>query len=141
MHHCVLKVFPTSFVYASKVIGKNTEKDTYKLLQISKLLSVNFFFPIPEKQQRSGVHPSEGLQCLSDGWLRAPLKPDEHHSNIVARGLIAGGFNMQKDAAFFRQSTHRDIFSKSYQINPKSDCIYDFPIDLEPNGSKSIEQW
>ena len=23
---------------------------------------------------------------------------------------------------------------KSYQIKPKSDCIYHFPIDLEPNG-------
>ena len=29
---------------------------------------------------------------------------------------------------------HREIFSKSYQIKPKSDCIYHFPIDLEPNG-------
>ena len=31
---------------------------------------------------------------------------------------------------------------KSYQINPKSDCIYHFPVDLEPKGrpfgSKSI---
>ena len=26
---------------------------------------------------------------------------------------------------------HREIFSKSYQIKPKSDCIYHFPIDLE----------
>ena len=28
---------------------------------------------------------------------------------------------------------HREIFSKSCWINPKSDCIYHFPIDLEPN--------
>ena len=27
--------------------------------------------------------------------------------------------------------THREIFSKSYQINPKSDSIYHFPTDLE----------
>ena len=37
---------------------------------------------------------------------------------------------------------HREIFSKSYYINLKSDCIYNFPINLEPNGrsfgSKSI---
>ena len=37
------------------------------------------------------------------------------------------------------------FFSKSYQVNPKSDCIYHFPIDLEPNGrpfgSKVIGKW
>ena len=42
-------------------------------------------------------------------------------------------------------SAHREIFSKSYYINPKSDCIYHFPIDLDPNGrpfvSKSIGKW
>ena len=27
--------------------------------------------------------------------------------------------------------THREIFWKSYQINPKSDCIYHFPVNLE----------
>ena len=27
--------------------------------------------------------------------------------------------------------THREIFSKSCWINPKSDCIHHFPIDLE----------
>ena len=34
---------------------------------------------------------------------------------------------------------------KSYQINPKLNCIYHFPIDLEQNGrpfgSKSIGKW
>ena len=30
------------------------------------------------------------------------------------------------------------MFSKFYYIKPKSDCIYHYPIDLEPNGSKSI---
>ena len=25
---------------------------------------------------------------------------------------------------------HIEIFSESYQINPKSDCIYYFPIDI-----------
>ena len=27
--------------------------------------------------------------------------------------------------------SHREIFSKSYQIKPESDCIYHAPIDLE----------
>ena len=30
-----------------------------------------------------------------------------------------------------RTHAHTEIFSKSYQIKPKSDCIYHFPIDLE----------
>ena len=29
--------------------------------------------------------------------------------------------------------THREIFSKSYQIRPKLDCIYHAPIEMEPN--------
>ena len=29
---------------------------------------------------------------------------------------------------------HREIFPKSYQIKPTSDCIYHSPIDLAPNG-------
>ena len=53
-----------------------------------------------------------------------------------------------KDAAYWGALlslyTHREIFSKSYQINLKSDCIYHAPIDLNPNGrplgSKSIEK-
>ena len=30
--------------------------------------------------------------------------------------------------------THREIFSKSYQINLKSDYIYHFPIDSDPKA-------
>ena len=41
--------------------------------------------------------------------------------------------------------THREIFSESYSLKPKSDCIYHFLIDLEPNvrpfGFKSIGKW
>ena len=41
--------------------------------------------------------------------------------------------------------THREIFLKSYYINPKSVCIYHIPIDLERNRypvrSKSIGKW
>ena len=47
---------------------------------------------------------------------------------------------------FFLDSTHREVFSKSCYIKPKSPCIYHFPIDLEPIGhcpfgSKSIGKW
>ena len=42
-------------------------------------------------------------------------------------------------------ATRREIFSKSYQIKPKSGYIYTFLIDLESNGrpfgSKSIGKW
>ena len=50
--------------------------------------------------------------------------------------------------AFVTQSfrfTRREFFSESYWIDSESDCIYHFPIDLEPNGrpfgSKSIGGW
>ena len=41
-------------------------------------------------------------------------------------------------------STHREIFSKSNKIKPKSDFIHNFPIDLENLSvlySKSVEKW
>ena len=45
----------------------------------------------------------------------------------------------------YRGTSCREIFSKFYQIKPKSGCIYHFPIDLDPNGgpfgSKSIGKW
>ena len=38
-----------------------------------------------------------------------------------------------------------DQLTSLYSINPKSYCVYHFPIDLEPNGhpfgSKPIEKW
>ena len=43
---------------------------------------------------------------------------------------------------FIAVSTHREFFSKSYQIKPKSDCIYHFPIDFlfaVPNQSENDE--
>ena len=52
---------------------------------------------------------------------------------------------MGKVSDFFRGKlccTHREIFTKSYQIKQKTDFIYNFLINLEPNGrllgSKSI---
>ena len=42
----------------------------------------------------------------------------------------------------FGANSHREIISKSYQINPISDCIYHALIDMDlngrPFGSKSI---
>ena len=34
--------------------------------------------------------------------------------------------------------THREIFPKSYQMKPKSDCIYHFPIDSEHKRTASV---
>ena len=46
---------------------------------------------------------------------------------------------------YLMKITHRKIFSKSYWINLKLDCIYHFPINLEPNGHPfrfiSIGKW
>ena len=54
----------------------------------------------------------------------------------------------KSDATKYFNDSHLHLISakvdqiESYQINPKSGCIYHFPIDLEPNGrlfdSKSI---
>ena len=35
-------------------------------------------------------------------------------------------------------AAHREIFSKSCQTKPKSDCIYHFPIDLETKGHRLV---
>ena len=52
-------------------------------------------------------------------------------------------FQGEEISYFF--TTQREIFLKSYQIKPKSECIYHFLIDLEPNGrpfgSRSIGKW
>ena len=46
----------------------------------------------------------------------------------------------------FVQTVGLSYTQKSYfYINPKSDCIYHFPVDSDPNGrpfvSKSIGKW
>ena len=43
----------------------------------------------------------------------------------------AAAADTSKQIAF---GTHWKIISKSYQINPKSDCNYHFSIDFDPNG-------
>ena len=35
---------------------------------------------------------------------------------------------------FFIEVSHREIFSESCKFKPNYDCIYNFPIDLAPNG-------
>ena len=47
----------------------------------------------------------------------------------IRNGNVATFGNARQIARGIR--THGEIFSKSYQINPKSDCIYHFPFDLE----------
>ena len=39
--------------------------------------------------------------------------------------------NRKMELASCWTSTHREIFSKSYQIKSKSDCIHHAPVDLE----------
>ena len=57
-------------------------------------------------------------------------KENCHHDHIPF--TVKGNGNTVFSVHVVR--THREIFLKSYQINPKSYCIYHFPIDLEPNG-------
>jgi len=66
-------------------------------------------------------------------WIRAPLKPLD---TIVlwCTGGFRRGPHWFSPLMISRDTIHREIFSKSYWIKPKSDCIYHFPIDLEPNG-------
>ena len=61
----------------------------------------------------------EILQWCSEG-LRVPwiaLQP------MMPRGISRAGMALLTE-----------IFSKSYEMKPKSDCIYHFPSDLDPNG-------
>ena len=66
--------------------------------------------------------------------LRHNLEPPLQPSVKYYRG-VSGGLNQRKcrlrDDSLSDDCTHRYIFSKSYQITPKSDCIYHFRIDLE----------
>ena len=50
--------------------------------------------------------------------------------NSFPRNIFLG----RHENSFFRETTHREIFLKFYQIKPKSDCIYHFMINLESNG-------
>ena len=51
------------------------------------------------------------------------------------RGPSVGSHNTERHQPLPRKNptrgTHRENFSKFYQINPKSDCFYHAPIDLE----------
>ena len=58
----------------------------------------------------------------------------EFHSVYNQMEIIQ--FEMKRQIEMKLQSAHREIFSKSNEIKPKSDCIYHFPIDLKPNGQR-----
>ena len=62
--------------------------------------------------------------------------------NVCGDTLLPNRKSVRTHERRLLRSTQREIFSKSYQIKQKSDCIYDLPIDLKPNGrpfsSKSI---
>ena len=79
-------------------------------------------------------------------------RPDSIHLSMLTENfditllwkvLALVAFNSEMlHAEAWNTLTHREFFLKSYEIKPKSDCSYHFPIDLEPNGrpfgSKSI---
>ena len=72
----------------------------------------------------------------------------EYLLNIIYTFLVRLTLTMHKTCPrnLWILYTHREIFSKSYKIKPKSDCIYHFPIDLGTKrtsvyGSKSIGAW
>ena len=51
--------------------------------------------------------------------------------NLAGWAMISFEFVAIVGEKCVRCGTHREIFSKSYQIKLKSDCIYQYPIDLE----------
>ena len=76
--------------------------------------------------------------------LKALLKPLEHHGSMVSRGLreTLDWVPMMAETQVSQTETHSEISvhtEKSFQnlikSTQKSDCIYYFPIDLEPNGT------
>ena len=87
-----------------------------------------------KKLLRSGVKISESLCIMEVHQIMIPCKTS------IFTVLRYGGVQ-ESSPIMLRSATHREIFSKSYSINPKSDCIYHFPIDLDlnkrPFGSKS----
>ena len=71
-------------------------------------------------------------------FFRLVPNPKEncHHDHIAIHfeGIVNVFLCVQasRTAAFpILHRTHREIFPKSYQIKPKSDCIYHAPIALE----------
>ena len=77
-----------------------------------------------------------GTKCNSD-CFQNNLEKCIYNSNSVS-------FDKILEAISPCVHIHRETFSKSYFNNQKSDCIYYFPIDLEPNGrprSKLIIKW
>ena len=99
------------------------------------------------------ISPARGPDCkniprLSErrtplSIMGAPLKPLDTIMVLWCSGGFSGGTQLgriemtQRDASlsgrYTPSLTHRETFSKSYRLNPKSDCIYDFPIYLDPN--------
>ena len=72
----------------------------------------------------------KGKSIAMRAQLRTPLKFIENHSIMISRALMRSinlALIMPRDTRFL---VHTE---KSYEINPKSDCIYHFHIDLDPN--------
>ena len=85
----------------------------------------------------------------SEGYYIFVISRTKHNTNIII-SFFPNFHDNEKMAAFQSSvslflmsatvqrgdlmSSHREVFSKSYQMKPKSDCIYHFSIDLEWNG-------
>ena len=76
---------------------------------------------MPESTNRAPMMP--GSPCLSDNCTldRCKKKTKLRHFPTSFPSRL-------------KFCTRREIFSKSYEIKPKSDCIYHAPIDSEPDG-------
>ena len=83
--------------------------------------------------------------CAEMSW--DAITEHNHFRNCWSR-YFTRGYESQTPEDILLQnlrSKHGEIFSKSYLIKGKSDCIYHFSITLESNGSpfdsKSIGNW
>ena len=105
--------------------------------------------------------PNEGFKARVEGGWKTTSTPRCHTNKEVFRVSLWCRETRQSLGRIIRKGgnplialhplllsgkpTHREIFSESCWITSKSDCIYHFPIDLDPNkplfGSKSIGKW
>ena len=128
--------------------GIISEEDVYALQKIAYNEKPIFPFPFTLINDKRTVFLS--ILNQKEFHLAQNRKENCDHDHITF-SLNGNGnlfFRMQPlfPLMYLAQCTHGEIFPKSYQIKPKSSCIYHFPIYLEligqcPFGSKSIEKW
>ena len=73
--------------------------------------------------------------------IKAPLKPLEHHNNIVPRGLecaLNSASIITADEQNSSLASREKSLSEYLQIRSNLDCNYIFPIDLASKGIKGF---